>query len=166
MRRKNDVYLHDAELQQIQQVAEKKGLSVSAYMRRVSVRDARDELLEQAANRRLAADRQQRYIETFNELPPDVVEPPPVPQETEPAEPPKPLRDEPMTMEQFAVERAQAHHWHKTHLERRMQSCRHRNADTGERVAAGAICPRCDRTVIPAGSHGEIIKVHRNNQVI
>jgi L-lysine 2,3-aminomutase len=65
MRRKNDVWLDDAELEQIKQVADNRNLSVSAYLRRVGVREARDELLEQAANRRLTAQKQERELETF-----------------------------------------------------------------------------------------------------
>jgi hypothetical protein len=150
MRRKNDVYLDDAELQQIQQVAEKKGLSVSAYIRRVSVRDARDELLEQAANRRLAADRRQRYEETFKEAYP---EPEPLPELTpspEPTETPKPLTDEPMTMEQFEVQRAAALHAHRTRLER-LSHCVHRG------VTPGSVCPKCNQLVRPRGSQGRVL---------
>jgi hypothetical protein len=150
MRRKNDVYLDDAELQQIQQVAEKKGLSVSAYMRRVGVRDARDELLEQAASRRLAADRQQRYEETFNEPFP---EPSEVPMPTL-APTPEAVEKDPgraMSMEEFEIEYAEAIQAYNARLQR-LSQCPHKD------VAPGALCRRCRQVVKPRGSRGRPVR--------
>jgi hypothetical protein len=150
MRRKNDVWLDDAELEQVQQAADKRGLSVSAYLRRVGVRDARDELLEQAANRRLAADRRERYEATFNEpFPEPSEEPMPTRAPTsDPGEETDPGRA--MTWEEYLVEEKAALHAHRTRLER-LKHCPHAKAAPGE------ICRKCNQLVKPRGSQGRVL---------
>jgi mobilization protein NikA len=150
MRRKNDVWLDDAELEQIKEVAEKRGLSVSAYMRRVGVREARDDLLEQAANRRLAADRRQRYEEAFNEpFPEPAAEPMPTLAPT-----PDPVREKDpgraMTWEEYEVEYAEVMQAYKARLDR-LSHCPHKD------VTPGSVCPKCNRLVRPRGSRGNAV---------
>jgi hypothetical protein len=145
MRRKNDVWLDDAELEQIKQVAEKRDLSVSAYLRRVGVREARDELLEQAANRRLAAQKQERELETFGY----VAEPP-----QEPTLAPEPVEEkdpgQALTWAEYEIRYAEAMQAYKSRLDR-LRHCPHKG------IAPGAVCPGCNQLVKPRGSQGRVL---------
>jgi hypothetical protein len=149
-RNKAQVYLSDDVLERIKQVAERTGMSVSEYLGKVGERDSKDEQEEYEANKRLAADRQQRYEETFDEpFPEAVAEPTPTLAPTpEPAAAKDPGRA--MSWEEYLVEEKAALQAHRTRLHR-LKHCPHAKAAPGE------ICRKCNQLVKPRGSQGRVL---------
>jgi hypothetical protein len=147
-RNKAQVYLSDDALERIKQVAERRGMSVSEYLGKVGERDSLDEQREYEANKRIAADRQERYVEAFDEPHPEpAMEPGPAPA-SEPVEEKDPGRA--LTWAEYEIEHAEAMQAYKSRLER-LRHCPHKG------IAPGAVCPKCNQLVKPRGSQGRVL---------